>query len=148
VPGIRIMTRARSRRGGMSAIGYGDPRSVVRAWVEAWNDRDLDAVMALYSEECVTESPLLLKLGEGGSPRLSGKAALRDYFARALASAGAIRFAPVHLLVDGEVAILEYDREAPHGGRPGVAERFIIRGGKIVESRIFWSADKIRDVFL
>jgi ketosteroid isomerase-like protein len=122
------------------------PADVVRAWVDAFNRGDLEAILALYSDDIRTESPLLLKLRPEGPPRLEGKAALRDYFSRALA--GASRppaFTPLHLLASGDVVILEYDREAPHGGSPGVAERFIVHDGKIVESRVFWSADKIRD---
>jgi ketosteroid isomerase-like protein len=122
-------------------------RGVVKAWVDAFNARDLEAILALYSDDIVTETPLLLKFGRDAEPRLAGKPALRDYFTRALAAAGPIRFTPVHLAVEGEVALLEYDREAPHGGRPGVVERFIIRGGRIVETRVFWSADKIRGTF-
>jgi len=122
-------------------------RGVVKAWVDAFNARDLEAILALYADDIVTETPLLLKLGRDGEPRLAGKTAVRDYFARALAAAGPIRFTPIHLAVEGEVALLEYDREAPHGGRPGVVERFVIREGRIVETRVFWSADKIRGTF-
>jgi len=122
-------------------------RDVVRAWVDAFNAHDLEAILALYADDIVTETPLLLKFGRDLRPRLEGKSALRDYFTRALAAAGPIHFTPVHLAVDGEVALLEYDREAPHGGRPSVVERFIIRGGRIVETRVFWSADKIRGTF-
>jgi ketosteroid isomerase-like protein len=122
-------------------------RAVVQAWVDAFNARDLEAILALYADDIVTETPLLLKLGGGTVPRLEGRAALRDYFTRALAAAGPIRFTPVHLAVAGDVALLEYDREAPRGGRPSVVERFVIRGGRIVETRVFWSADKIRDTF-
>ena len=122
-------------------------RAVVHAWVDAFNARDLEAILALYADDIVTETPLLLKLGRDAVPRLEGKTALRDYFTRALAAAGPIHFTPVHLAVDGNVALLEYDREAPHGGRPSVVERFVIRGGRIVATRVFWSADKIRDTF-
>ena len=124
-----------------------DVRTVVQAWVDAFNARDLEAILALYADDIVTETPLLLKLGKESGPRLRGKDALRDYFGRALAAAGAIHFTPVHLAVEGDVALLEYDREAPHGGRPSVVERFVIRGGRIVETRVFWSADKIRGTF-
>lgn len=126
-----------------------EPREVVLRWIDAFNRGDLEGVLELYDDAVRTESPLLLKLGSEGSAVLEGKPALREYFGRALAGAKEPpRFTPVHLLSDGEVVLLEYDREAPKGGRPGVAERFVIRGGKIVESRVFWSADKIRDSFL
>lgn len=126
-----------------------DPRQVILDWIDAFNRADLEGVLRLYAEDIRTESPLLLKLGREGSACLEGKPALRDYFGRALArSGGRVHFTPLHLFCEGDVVILEYDREAPHGGRPGVAERFVVRDGKIVESRVFWSADKIRDSLL
>lgn len=130
-----------------------EPREVVLRWIDAFNRGDLEGVLELYDDAVKTESPLLLKLGrEGMADRpgcLEGKAALRDYFARALAAAERPpQFTPVNLLAEGEVVILEYDREAFSGGQPGVAERFVVREGKIAESRVFWSADKIRDSFL
>lgn len=128
-----------------------DAKAVVIAWMHAWNSGDLEGVLELYDENVATESPLLLKLGQGGSPRLEGKAALRDYFARALAAAKhPVHMTPVNLLVEGDVAILEYERESPEGSKsrkPAVAERFVIRNGKIVESRVFWNADKIAEIF-
>jgi ketosteroid isomerase-like protein len=124
-----------------------ETRAVVNAWVDAFNARDVETILALYAEDIVTETPLLLKFGREAEPRLAGKRALRDYFTRALAAAGPIHFTPVHLAVDGEVALLEYNREAPHGGHPGVVERFVVRQGRIVETRVFWSADKIRGTF-
>lgn len=126
-----------------------EPRQVILRWIDAFNRQDLEGVLDLYADDVRTESPLLLKLGQGGLVRLEGKPALREYFGRALAHAHTPpRFTPLHLLTEGEVAILEYDREAPQGGNPGVAERFVIRNGRIVESRVFWSADKIRDSLL
>lgn len=125
-----------------------NPREVVEAWLAAWNSDDLEGIIALYAEDAVTESPLLLRMGRDGSATLRGKGAIRDYFARGLAHASVpIVMTPIHLLASGEVAILEYAREAPNGGHPAVAERFVVRDGKIVESRIFWNADKIQQTF-
>jgi ketosteroid isomerase-like protein len=133
------------------------PEATVRAWIDAFNGLghggDLETVLELYDEAIRTESPLLLKLGKDGSVCIEGKPALREYFGRALARAETPPvFTPLHLLEDGEVVILEYNREAvagsSGGGQPGVAERFVVRNGKIVESRVFWSAEKIRDSFV
>lgn len=125
------------------------PETVVNAWLAAWNAGDLEAVLALYADEIVTESPLLLKRSKTGPAKLEGKKALREYFAEGLAAAKQkIEMTPMRLFAGGEVAILEYLREAPHGGEPAVVERFVIRDGKIVESRVYWNADKIRDAFL
>jgi hypothetical protein len=53
-------------------------------WVHAWNSRDLDEIMAHYSEDVVLVSPVAAKLLNDPSGTVRGKDALRAYFARGL----------------------------------------------------------------
>lgn len=68
-------------------------------WYDAWNARDLDAVMALYADDIEFSSPYIaaLKLSDDGV--VIGKAALRDYFEKALARLPEIKFIPEALYV-------------------------------------------------
>jgi hypothetical protein len=61
-----------------------------RAWAEAWNRGDVEAVLAHYADDCVFESPLAEK--HAGTTRLVGKAALRSYWLAALAAIGRVQF--------------------------------------------------------
>ena len=50
-------------------------------WVDAWNIRDLDAVMMHYAEDVSVCSPLVKRRLHKQDGWLHGKSALRDYFA-------------------------------------------------------------------
>lgn len=59
-------------------------------WIDAWNRMDLDAVLALWSDDMEFCSPLAEELT--GSPVLHGKAAVAAYWRQALAAAVELRF--------------------------------------------------------
>ncbi|MEO8905471.1 MAG: methyltransferase domain-containing protein [Polyangiaceae bacterium] len=61
-----------------------------RAWVEAWNRRDAEAVLAHYAEDAVFISPKAERVV--GSARVEGKAALRAYWHAALTQIQSLRF--------------------------------------------------------
>ena len=50
-------------------------------WVDAWNNRDLDAVMMHYAEDVSVCSPLVKLRLNNSDGWVQGKSALRDYFA-------------------------------------------------------------------
>ena len=50
-------------------------------WVDAWNNRDLDAVMKHYADDVSVCSPLVERQLNNLDGWLHGKSALRDYFA-------------------------------------------------------------------
>ena len=49
-------------------------------WVDAWNKRDLDAVMTHYADDVSVCSPLVKRRLNNSDGWLHGKSALRDYF--------------------------------------------------------------------
>ena len=55
-------------------------------WVQAWNRRDLESLLACYSDDVEFRSPLAAKLLGDTSGTMHGKANLREYFAKALAA--------------------------------------------------------------
>jgi len=61
-----------------------------RAWVDAWNRRDAEAVLAHYAEDAVFISPKAERFV--GNAYVSGKAALRAYWQAALAQIQSLEF--------------------------------------------------------
>ena len=61
-----------------------------RAWIQAWNRRDAEAVLAHYAEEAVFVSPKAERFV--GKARIEGKPALRAYWQAALAQIQSIEF--------------------------------------------------------
>lgn len=101
------------------------PRDLVRAWVEAFNRADVDALAAMYAEDAtnhqVAESPVV------------GREAIRAMFRAGFASAEMVCI-PEHPFEDGEWAILEW--RDPKGLRG--CGFFRVVDGRIAFQRGYW----------
>jgi limonene-1,2-epoxide hydrolase len=105
-----------------------EPRDVVRAWVEAFNRADVDALASFYEEDAinhqVAESPV------------HGRTAIREMFANGFKAAEMVCI-PENLFQDGEWAILEWrDPKRLRG-----CGFFRIRSGKIAFQRGYWDKE-------
>lgn len=81
-----------------------------KAWYGAWNAHDIDAIMACYSASIRHSSPFIKKYNGTDDLNLEGTAAVRNYFARALARNPTLRFDPMHITVGLESVVLVYTR--------------------------------------
>lgn len=101
------------------------PRDVVRAWIDAFNRKDVDGLGALYHPDAtnhqVAESPV------------HGREAIRAMFEAAFAAAEMVCI-PENLFEDGEWAILEW--RDPKGLRG--CGFFHVVGERIVFNRGYW----------
>lgn len=101
------------------------PRELVKAWVDAFNRADPDALAAFYTEDAVNhqvaESPV------------HGRAAIREMFA-ARFNAATMVCIPDNIFQEGEWAILEW--RDPSGLRG--CGFFHVVGAKIVFQRGYW----------
>jgi limonene-1,2-epoxide hydrolase len=101
------------------------PKELVKAWIEAFNRADADALAAFYTDDAinhqVAESPV------------EGRAAIRAMFAREFAAAEMVCI-PENIFEDGEWAILEW--RDPKGLRG--CGFFQVRDGKIQFQRGYW----------
>jgi hypothetical protein len=80
-------------------------------WIDAWNRRDVEAVLDHFEDDIVFSSPKALETV--GVPSVRGKSALRQYWVTALRSATSLRFTLVRVIWDqdaSELAII-YDRQ-------------------------------------
>jgi len=65
-----------------------EPAAFAADWIAAWNAHDLEAVLAHYADDIVFVTPKSIPFTGDPSGRVVGKAALRDYWSRALQVAG------------------------------------------------------------
>ena len=82
-----------------------------RRWSEAWNRRDIDAVLEHFEEDVVFSSPRALQVV--GVPTVRGKAALGDYWRASQRRIDSMRFTVQRVIWDpqsSELSII-YDRE-------------------------------------
>jgi SnoaL-like domain len=66
-------------------------------WIEAWNAHDLERILSHYHEDIRFVSPIAARLGAARGA-LRGRGALREYFARGLATYPELHFQPIAAL--------------------------------------------------
>jgi ketosteroid isomerase-like protein len=80
----------------------------VKRYYEAWNKRDLDAILSLYADDIEFSSPYIAALGFSPDGVIHGKDLLRLYFEKALERAPQLTFTPEVLLVGARGHTLIY----------------------------------------
>ncbi|HEV2567891.1 nuclear transport factor 2 family protein [Sphingomonas sp.] len=77
-------------------------------WIDAWNRRDLDAVLAGYSKHASFRSPVAALVT--GSPLVEGRAALEGYWRAGLSRLQSLRFDLLQAICDpdGQTMVVHY----------------------------------------
>ena len=105
-------------------------------WVAAWNAHDLDAVLAHYDEDVTFASPFVATLTGDESGVIRGRAALRDYFRRALEAYPDLRF-DLHAALPGVSSVaLHY---ASVAGRTAIETMELDTEGAVVRVAAHYS---------
>ena len=108
-----------------------DMLALGKAWIAAWNARDLERILAMYSEDAEMTSDGITRLGFTVLGSLRGKQNLRAYWSAALTRLPDLHFTPtgfftspnsvvVAYVNDRGQAICEYLRVSPHGASAGL----------------------------
>jgi ketosteroid isomerase-like protein len=85
-------------------------RKVAEHWCDAWNRRDLDAIMTHYAEDAEFSSPTVIKRWGIADGWLRGKDKLRENFAVGIKAPG-LRFDLVEVLTGANTMCIIYRRE-------------------------------------
>ena len=88
-----------------------DLATLGRDWIEAWNSRDLERILALYADECEMTSDKIQALGFDSSGTLRGKAKLREYWGKALQLVPNLQFDLIDLFVSPDSVVVLYANE-------------------------------------
>jgi hypothetical protein len=117
-------------------------RHIHRRWHETILARDLDGLMALYAEDAILETPLILALLKDRSEGLlKGRGEIRAFFEAGL------RKLPNELgrwhrtetfFSDGRQLIWEYPRQTPQGDQVDLVEVMDLAHGLIAHHRVYW----------
>lgn len=75
-------------------------------WEAAWNAHDVDRILAHFAEDVTFRSQKAMRLV--GIGEIHGKAALRDYWSRALATQPDLSFVVVDVLVGHGMLVITY----------------------------------------
>jgi ketosteroid isomerase-like protein len=109
---------------------------VGRAWLDAFNRHDVDALVALYADDCTHTSPKIRALHPDTGGQLRGRAALARWWREANARLPGLKYVETAITASAERVVIEYARHAPDGVSY-VSESFDVRDGKIVASRVY-----------
>jgi hypothetical protein len=109
-----------------------EPDTFARQWVDAWNRRDLTAILEHYADDVRFVSPTAARLM--GNAVVVGKSALEEYWSRALLRAGDLKFVLEHPIWDPERRMLAivYSRRV-NGSYDGAVELFHFRKDGLVD---------------
>jgi heme-degrading monooxygenase HmoA/ketosteroid isomerase-like protein len=122
------------RRGGAKGD---DTRAIAEAWLAAFEARDLDALLALYTDDATHQSPKIRALHPETGGKIVGKAAMRAWWADSFARLSSLRYIQTAITADPDSVLLEYVRRVDGEPDMPIAEVFDVRSGRIVASRVF-----------
>lgn len=111
-----------------------------RRWIDAWNRRDAEAVLAHYADDAVFVSPKAQVFA--GTPRVEGKPALRAYWQAALARIEYLHFEFDEAIWSARTETLTVVYRATFQNQPAVraVEVLRFRGGRVVRGEALYGA--------
>lgn len=115
------------------------PDELYKAWAKAFAERDLEAVLALYTSDATLESPLVNNLLGTEEGIVRGKQNLREFFRIILERTPPLvdRYR-ANFFSNGNVMLWEYPRITPTGEQTDMAEVMELADGLIRAHRIYW----------
>jgi ketosteroid isomerase-like protein len=109
-------------------VGTPEPLAFAERWIELWNGRDLEGVLTHYADDVVFTSPTALRFAADSGGTIRGKAALRDYWTRALGANPALRFSLIDVYAGIDMLVVHYRNQL---GAP-ISEVMVFRDGRVV----------------
>ncbi len=77
-------------------------------WIDAWNSHDLQRILSHYADDFEMSSPVIIQLANEAGGTLRGKAAVGDYWAKALQLIPDLHFELITTLVGVNSITLYY----------------------------------------
>ena len=85
-----------------------DPQRFAAEWAAAWNAHDIEAVLRHFHEDATFSSPFAALVFPESQGRLSGKAAIRDYWAIGIARIPDLHFSIDTVFVGVDCIVIAY----------------------------------------
>ncbi|MBK7956735.1 MAG: nuclear transport factor 2 family protein [Bacteroidetes bacterium] len=112
---------------------------IAHQWFDAFNNKDIDALIDLYDDDAEHYSPKLKISQPHTKGWIKGSDALRAWWNDAFERMPQLHYEIIKLMKDNEQVFMEYMRQNPGEPDLRVGEVLNISNGKIVMSRVYHS---------
>jgi ketosteroid isomerase-like protein len=113
------------------------PHSIARQWLKAFNEHDLEALLALYDDNAEHFSPKLNIRKPETKGFIKGKDAMREWWKDAFSRLPDLAYKELSITANDDRVFMEYTRIVPGEEDMDVAEVLEIRNGLIVASKVY-----------
>ncbi len=110
---------------------------IANKWFAAFNEQNLDALLALYDDNAKHYSPKLKIRQPETNGMVTGKAALRAWWQDAFDRLPTLRYIPTTLTANEDRVFMEYIRTVANEPDMLIAEVLEISHGRIIASRVY-----------
>jgi ketosteroid isomerase-like protein len=111
--------------------------TIAKQWFDAFNEHDLEKLLALYHDEAVHYSPKLKVRQPETNGLVQGKPALRAWWQDAFDRLPTLSYQYTTLTANNDRVFMEYIRRVTGEADMLVAEVLEVRDGVIVASRVY-----------
>ena len=113
------------------------PEQIAKQWLKAFNDHNLENLLALYDDHAEHFSPKLKFRKPETNGLIKGKAAMRIWWQDAFERLPDLRYQERSITANNEFVFMEYTRIVSGEVNMNVAEVLEIKNGFIVASRVY-----------
>ena len=111
--------------------------AIAKQWFEAFNDHNLEALLALYQDNAEHYSPKLKIKHPETKGLILGKNALRSWWGESFERLPSLKYIPKQFIADDFAVFMEYTRQVEGEETFRVGEVLEIKEGLIVASRVY-----------
>ena len=112
---------------------------IAQLWFEAFNEHNLEKLLALYADDAQHYSPKLKLRQPETNGSIIGKNALRAWWKDSFERLPSLKYIPTRFIVDDTGVFMEYMRQVQGEEDMTVGEVLVIKNGQIVRSRVYHS---------
>lgn len=121
----------------MSFPENSSPKQIAEKWIAAFNEKNLDELLALYDDEAEHFSPKLKVRHPETNGLIKGKKVLRSWWQDAFDRLPTLSYELVRLTTEDSRVFMEYIRHVSGEEDLYVGEMLEIKSGRIVASAVF-----------
>ena len=93
----------------MKEISDSFAKEHIERWINAWNNKDLETVLSMFTEDIEFSSPKIkLITPQFNSEKVDNKQNLKHYWSTALQKLTSLHFTPKDYFIKGNICVLEY----------------------------------------